>query len=84
MALGSIGMTAEGILFIEPQVFFRDRLSIITNLKEVVRSYEDSRNFWSIVFIIGAVYVGRRAYKYNKQHKVWENIKQKYLGIKSA
>ena len=75
MALGTVGMTLEGTISLEPHIFFRDRLSIITNLKTIVKSQEDSRNFWGVILILGGIYVGRRAYKYNKSHNIWEKVK---------
>ena len=80
MALGTIKLSMDGTLALEPQYFFKDRLSIITNLKEVAQHYDEARNFWAIVFILGAIYVGRRAYKYNKQHGIWDKIKAKFQG----
>ena len=82
MALGTIGLTTEGVLSLEPQLFFKDRLSIISNLTEIVSSYESARNFWAIIFIIGGVYVSRRTYKYNKKHGIWDKFKAKYLSKK--
>ena len=29
---------------------------------------ESSRNFWIVALVLGAIYVGRRAYKYEKKH----------------
>lgn len=60
----------------EPHLLFKDRLTIIANLTDVVSSYEDSRNFWLVVFLLGAVYVGRRIYKYNKKNDLISKIKR--------
>jgi hypothetical protein len=60
----------------EPHLLFKDRLTIVANLKDVVTSYEDSRNFWLVVFLLGAVYVGRRIYKYNKKNNLVSKAKR--------
>jgi hypothetical protein len=38
MALGTISLSADRKVNFEPHLFFKDRLSYLTNLKEVVSS----------------------------------------------
>ena len=42
------------------------------SLNEVIRVLEEKRNIWGLLFLLGSLYLGRRAYKYHKKH----NLKQ--------
>jgi hypothetical protein len=56
-------------------------LSIVANLSDVLKNNEDSRNVWFVVFILGGIYVARRAYKYQKKHDIISKIKNWWKNV---
>ncbi len=62
--LGTLGVTTDGVLFIEPSAIFKERFTFLHELTEKLEELTSKRNFWLGVFAVGAIYLGRRAYKY--------------------
>lgn len=75
LALGAIGINASGQIFLEPNFLFKDRLTIVSTIKDLISADESTRDFWTVVLLIGAVYLSRRAYKYNKKTNFVAKIK---------
>jgi len=67
--LGTLGVTTEGSLFIEPSALFKERFTFLHEINEKLEDLTSKRNLWLGAFVIGAIYVGRRAYKYFKNRK---------------
>lgn len=76
MALGTIGITTNGEVFLEPNILFKDRLSIIANISSLGEKDETIRNFWVIIAILGSIYIGRRIFKYQKKHDLIAKVKK--------
>lgn len=76
LALGTIGVNMDGELFMQPNFLFKDRLTIVSSLKDIVNGHESSRNFWLVVLLIGTIYVSRRVYKYQQKTDFISKIKR--------
>lgn len=73
--LGTLGVTTDGVIFIEPSSIFKERLTFLNDLNERLEELASKRNFWLAAFVVSAVYVGRRTYKYIKTNNIkmpWE------------
>ena len=68
--LGTLSVSLDGDNLIEVQSIFKDRLSEINNLKEELEGLIKQRNIWLLGSVGGAIYLGRRAYKYIKKHDI--------------
>lgn len=68
--LGTVGITTDGQVFIEPLAIFNDRLTHITGLQADVDELVNKRNVWLVGALLGGLYLGRRAYKYVKKHNI--------------
>jgi len=46
-----------------------------------LKNNEDSRNVWFVIFILGGIYVARRAYKYQQKHDIISKIKNWWKNV---
>lgn len=68
--LGTVGITLDGMIFIEPMWIFKDRLSFLKEIESEVQSYVEKRNWWLVGFLIGGVYLARRLYHYCQKNGI--------------
>lgn len=73
--LGTLGVTMDGVLFVEASAIFKERFTFLHELREKLDELTSKRNLWFGAFVVGGIYLGRKAYKYfnkNKFHFPWD------------